>query len=210
MTTTNEIKKSVERQFETLTPQELAKYFMQEMRRIIEREVSGEDVTGDEEQLEANYNKYVFNRDIYDYAAFWRAMHLEEREHWGRYFLKTVCPGVVREQALTGLLILEKMNSSILLHEALKGKKRNKKLDKYIEKSEKTRETLTDLLTRYKELTTEIIPILESDTWDQYGIERPYYGDIEGLAHTVENMVEDFILYEDTPVSEGVRADNAG
>jgi hypothetical protein len=53
MTSASEIKKSVEKQMETLTPQELAKYFTQEFRRIADRGVAGEDVSRDEEQLES-------------------------------------------------------------------------------------------------------------------------------------------------------------
>ena len=91
-----------------LTPEEMAKYVMNEEERIIGLKVTGKDTTREDEQLDEFYTKYVLRRDIYHYAAFLRAINEEERASWARFWINTAVPSLVREQALVTLLIREK------------------------------------------------------------------------------------------------------
>jgi hypothetical protein len=109
-------------------------------------------------------------------------MHKEECDHWGQFFLMTVYPAIVREQAYIGLLILEKMKGPLLL-KSKQGKK---------QEYQKTRETIIELQAESKELAGEIKSFFDTDLWDRLGIERPDYGDIDGVNEWLNDLVEDF------------------
>ena len=183
--TVSTIKKSIDQEMQNLTPAELAKYIVQESRRLAELEASGEEVTEDDKKLEGDYNKYVLNRDIYDYAAFWRAMHDEERKYWGEYFLENVLPALIREQALIGLVMLEMVKQSRLL---VCQKKSNHSVELKL-----INERISDLLPRYRNLDCEIKFIThETELWDRHGLKKPDLN-IENEAQLVEDYVEEFI-----------------
>lgn len=181
--TVSVIRKSIDQQMENLTPAELAKYIVHESKRIAEQEATGKDVSEDDTELEKVYNKYVISRDIYDYAAFWRAMHDEERNYWGQYFLGTVYPGIVREHALVGLLIIEK----------IKVIKRTNNISKNSSDNIKAIcKMISELMIRYRKLGREIKLILdENELWDRFDVEKPNSDDFCRNISLIEDLVED-------------------
>jgi hypothetical protein len=187
MTTTSEIKKSVEKQMETLTPHEIAQYFFQEWGRMAERAVEGEDTSRDEENLVAIYNRYVVDSGtMADYAKFWRFMYNGEYEHWARFFYEHFYPAIVREQAWIGLLILEKVKSLIGI--------KNRKRLKPDEGGNQLREEIIELVNRYHEFGSAIERLADTEMWDRLGIKRPDYTDIRITTKRIENWVEDIMM----------------
>jgi len=187
MTTTRDIKKSVEKQFESLTPQELAKYFHKEWERMARRSVEGEDTSRDEENLVAVYNRYVMDSGtMADYAKFWRSMCNEEYEHSSRFYLEHFYPALVREQAWIGLLILEKVKSVF-------GIKNRKKLESN-EGGKQLREEIIELVNRYHEFGNAIKSMANTEMWERLGIKRPEYPDNSLATKYIDNLVEDFFV----------------
>lgn len=129
---------------ETFNPKELARYTIQEQERICIKEASGENTTGEDEALEGIYNKYVLPRSIYGYAASWKVMSKDERDHWGRWWLQINILGPNRELCLISLFIVEKERSW-----------------KFGKNGEKEKERIKDLIARYYEVNKELmLPII--------------------------------------------------
>jgi hypothetical protein len=160
--TISDVRKNIDKEMQNLTPAELARYIILEEERLVKKQAAGEDVANEDEQMEILYKKYVLSKDIRGYAAFWRAMYNEEKEHWGRWWLELAVPALDRERSLISLLLLEKVRSWVLA----KGKKNDPIW-------EERRRQIAELLKRHVEIVREIEIIFSSDIWEVLKIERP-------------------------------------
>jgi len=169
--TVKTLKRSVEKMFETLSPEEKAKYLSDEWWRVCDEAAIGNDVAAKIADLRQVEKKYVMSLHPMNFIKYCQENRDLDLNEWARRYFCAVISGFEREKALISLLRISTERE--YRYESIKPEDQRCKtwkddlnmLDDRIELLNK----------RENAIKKEMDNILAADFWDTNGIERPVY-----------------------------------
>jgi len=182
--TVSEIKKKIDEVYDNLSPEELGKYVSKEFWSIADSMARGEDASHQQKDLETVIDKYVYPLNEWGFIKYLRSVCEADEKEWGRRSFNTYLEGLVRQDALISLLLIQ-FDTSWRYEIILRGKDLSGLMDdaEWIEHREHTKKMIKELRERKREIAEEIQDILSSEFWDIRGIPRPDVPDIDPEEH---------------------------
>jgi hypothetical protein len=174
MVTTNEVKRSLDKAYDDLSPEERARVTSAGGWMIADMFARGEDIHKQEQEQRRFIDQYVNTLTNYQYIHFLIALADRDEAEWGKRYFYDVIQGLVRENSLISLLLLNldrRWSQEIICT--------RKNGDGWIESRDRLAEQITILRERKRAIAAEIDAIFKSEFWEVRNIERPSRPDID-------------------------------
>ena len=177
MATTSEVKRTLEKTFDKLTPEERARLVSAGYWKMADAWTRGEDTAEQEQEQRRFIDKYVYSLSTHDYIHYLFALSECDVSEWGRRYYSTYIKGLEREDALIELLLVNldrRWEQEIILTSPKEDGTRvwTAHRDEIIDEIKILRE-------RKRTIAADIDAILECDFWDTRNMERPARPDVD-------------------------------
>lgn len=190
MATTSEVKKTLDRAYDKLTPEERARVASAGWWKIADAYGRGEDIAEKEREQLRFVDKYVYSLSAYEYMNYLIALSDRDEAELGRRYFVSYLKGLEREDALIELLLVN-LDRRWKQEIVLTGPKEDGS-PAWIAHRDEIIDEIQILRERKRAIAGEVDAILKSDFWDIRHIERPERPDIdpEGYPTIYEEAVE--------------------
>lgn len=191
MATTSEVKRSLDKAFDKLTPQERARVASAGAWKMADAWTRGEDTAEQEQEQRRFIDKYVYSLSTYEYVKYLIALSECDASEWGSRYYSTYIQGLTREDALIELLLVnldQRWFTEILL-----ASPKEDGSPVWIAHRDEIIDEIKLLRKRKRTIAGEIDAILKSDFWDTRQMERPARPDVdpEGYPTIYEKAVNE-------------------
>lgn len=177
MATANEVKKSLDKAYDQLTPKERARVVSREAWRWADVYSRGEDTTGWEQEHLKFIDKYVYSLSPYDYIEYLVEISKLDIAELGRRYFTTYIQGLSREDALIELLFMNLDRRWVT--EIMLAPPKVDGTPEWIAHRDEIIHEITILRERKRAIAADIDAIFNSDFWEVRHIERPPRPDID-------------------------------
>ncbi len=177
MTTTSEVKKSLEKAYDKLTPQERARVASAAWWKMADAFSRGEDTTEQQQEQRRFVDRYVDTLTNYEFIQYLFELGNRDEMEWGRRYYSTYIKGLEREDALIELLLVNldrRWEQEIVLARP--------KVDgspEWIAHRDEIIAEIQLLRERKRTIAADIDAIFKEDFWEVRNIERPPRPDID-------------------------------
>jgi len=177
MATANEVKKSLDKAYDQLTPKERARVVSREAWRWADVYSRGEDTTGWEQEHLKFIDKYIYSLSPYDYIEYLVEISKLDVAEWGRRYFTTYIRGLSREDALIELLLVNLDRRWI--REIMLAPPKVDGTPEWIAHRDEIINEIKLLRERKRTIAADIDAIFNDNFWEVRGIERPPRPDID-------------------------------
>ena len=177
MATTSEVKRSLDKAFDTLTPQERARVASAAWWKMADAFSRGEDTTEQQQEQRRFVDRYVDTLTNYEFIQYLFELGNRDEMEWGRRYYSTYIKGLEREDALIELLLVNldrRWEQEIVLARP--------KVDgspEWIAHRDEIIAEIQLLRERKRTIAADIDAIFKEDFWEVRNIERPPRPDID-------------------------------
>lgn len=191
MVTASEVKKTLDKAYDTLTPQERARVASTRWWKIADAYARGEDITDQQEEQRRFIDKYVDTLTSYEFIKYLLELGNRDETEWGRRYFSTYIQGLTREDALIELLLVNLdqrwINEIVLAPLKVDG------TPVWTAIRDELIKAITTVRKRKRAIAAEIDAIFKSDFWEIRKIERPTRPDIdpEGYPTIYEKAIQE-------------------
>lgn len=177
MATTSEVKRSLDKACDKLTPQERARVVSAGAWKMADAWARGEDITEQEQEQRRFIDKYVYSLSTHEYVKYLIALLECDASEWGSRYYSTYIQGLAREDALIELLLVNL--DQWWLKEILLASPKEDGSPAWIAHRDEIINEIKLLRKRKRTIAAEIDAILMCDFWDTRDVERPARPDID-------------------------------
>jgi len=177
MATTSEVKRSLDKAFDTLTSQERARVASAAWWKMADAFSRGEDTTEQQQEQRRFVDRYVDTLTNYEFIQYLFELGNRDEMEWGRRYYSTYIKGLEREDALIELLLVNldrRWEQEIVLARP--------KVDgspEWIAHRDEIIAEIQLLRERKRTIAADIDAIFKEDFWEVRNIERPPRPDID-------------------------------
>jgi hypothetical protein len=179
--TMSELRKNVDRAYDKLTPKERARMVSAGLWEIADAWARGEEIAEQQEEHRRFIDRYVAPLTNNEFIRYLIALADCDGAEWGRRYHVTLIQGLVREDALITLLLINLDRR--WEREIVCAPSKENGSQKWIETRDRIRSQITGLRDRKRAIAAETDAIFESDFWEIGKIERPPRPDIDPEAY---------------------------
>lgn len=177
MTTTSEVKKSLEKAYDKLTPQERARVASAAWWKMADAFSRGEDTTEQQQEQRRFVDRYVDTLTNYEFIQYLFELGNRDEMEWGRRYYSTYIQGLTREDALIELLLVNLDRRWVI--EIMLASKKEDGTPEWTANRDEIIDEIKILRERKRTIAAEIDAILMCDFWDTRNMERPARPDID-------------------------------
>jgi len=176
MATISEVKKSLDKEYDKLTPQERARVVSASWWKMADTYAQGEDITEQQHEYRRFIDRYVNTLTSYEFIQYLIELGNRDEMEWGRRYYSMYFKGLEREDALIELLLVNldrRWEQEIILASPQEDGTRvwTAHRDEIIHGIKLLRE-------RKRAIAADIDAIFNRDFWEIRNIERPPRPDI--------------------------------
>ncbi len=177
MTTANDVKKALDKAYDKLTPEERAHVVSASGWKIADTYARREDITAQVQEQHRFIDKYVDNLTNSQFIHFLIALADRYEVEWGRRYCSMYIQGLVREDALIGMLLINL--DCRWFNEIELAPKKEYGTPWWTKKRDKIAKQITIVRERKRVIAADIDEILEGDIWEIRQMQRPPQPDID-------------------------------
>jgi hypothetical protein len=180
MATASEVKKTLDKAYDTLTPQERARVASTGWWKIADAYARGEDITEAQQEQRRFIDKYVDSLSNYEFIRYLITLGQCDETEWGKRYFSTHIEGLTREDALIELLLVSLDQRWI--NEIVLAPLKEDGTPEWTATRDDLIKAITIIRKRKRTIAAEIDAIFRSDFWEIRKIERPARPDIDPEA----------------------------
>ena len=177
MATANEVKKSLDKAYDQLTPQERARVVSASWWKMADTYAQGEDITEQQHEYRRFIDKYIDSLTSYEFIHYLIELGNRDEMEWGRRYYSTYFKGLEREDALIELLLVNLDRRWVT--EIMLAPPKVDGTPEWIAHRDEIIHEITILRERKRTIAADIDAIFNSDFWEIRNIERPPRPDID-------------------------------
>lgn len=177
MATISEVKKTLDKEYDKLTPEERARLVSAGYWKMADAWTRGEDTAEQEQEQHRFIDKYVYSLSTHDYIHYLFALSECDVSEWGRRYYSTYIQGLTREDALIELLLMNldrRWCTEIVL-----APRDVDETPEWIAHRDEIIDEIKILRERKRTIAADIDAILSCDFWEVRNMERPARPDVD-------------------------------
>ena len=171
MTTTSEVKKSLDKAYDQLTPKERAQVVSASWWKMADTYAHGGDITEQQQEHRRFIDRYVNTLTSYEFIHYLIELGNRDEMEWGRRYYSTYFNGLEREDALIELLLVN-LDRRWVTEIMLAPQKVDGTPEWIAHRDEIIRE-IKLLRERKRTIAADIDAIFNDNFWEVRNIERP-------------------------------------